>query len=92
MASLRGLRRRAHDGKRPLSRWVARGLAERSGGSLQAYPCPWCGAWHVGHPVRRPHRKRAEDVRASSHAGRAGREDGDVRHETQERGRGEQRA
>ncbi len=24
-----------------------------NGGFVHAYPCPWCGGWHVGHPKKR---------------------------------------
>jgi hypothetical protein len=71
MASLRGLKRRAHDGKRRYSREQAERAARWQG--MEAYRCGFCGGWHVGHRSPNRRRKVAEDARpvvARSGAGR----------------------
>lgn len=44
---------RSCDGKERLgerhARRAARTLAKRQLEPVQAYPCQWCGCWHVGH-------------------------------------------
>lgn len=56
MASKRNVRRRACQGKKSLTKAEAFGLAvklrNRNGAHMDAYPCPHCHAWHVGHRPR----------------------------------------
>jgi hypothetical protein len=67
MASLRGLKRRAHDRKRRYSRDEAERFARWSG--MEAYPCPFCRSWHVGHRSPNPRRMQAEDARRTRPGG-----------------------
>jgi hypothetical protein len=54
------MRRRSCEGKRAYShegaaRQMAGQAARERGETLEAYRCPFCGAWHIGHPPARPH-------------------------------------
>ena len=54
MASKRALRRRSCEGKRrypspAAAQRDAAKLARERGGAIDAYPCAFCGRWHVGH-------------------------------------------
>lgn len=65
MASLRGVRRRvcgkkvkyetAADATR-----AAKLVSSKTGEWFRAYPCSWCGQYHIGHPPSDIHKRMLE--------------------------------
>ena len=68
MSSKRRQRRQQCDGKDRLTQTEAiarkHSIRKRTGDRLNAYPCAYCGHWHVGHPPARIRQSIAAQARS----------------------------